>query len=137
MSVSQNPGSVTATTSTPVTVTGRSVTALRWYMRIAGALLLLLMMMPGDPESNSLFSYIANHGPYLVAVLAAIVGSFGRRVNWLLGVVLALMWCILDYIFIFGGPHGPGPLFEIVGAVIAVTGIVIAVLSYRAFARDF
>ena len=137
MSVSQNPGSVTATTSTPVTVTGRSVTAMRWYMRIAGGLLLLLMMIPGDPNSNTLFSYIANHGLYLVSALAAIVGSFGRRVNWLLGVILTLMWCILDYIFIFGGPNGPGLLFEIVGSVIAVTGIVIAVLSFRAFARDF
>ena len=137
MSVSQNPGSVTATTSTTTVVTGRSVTALRWYMRIAGALLLLLMMIPGDPEGNSLFSYIANHGPYIVAALAAIVGSFGRRVNWLLGVVLTLMWCTVDYIFIFGGSNGPGPLFEIAGAVIAVSGIVIAVLSYRAFARDF
>jgi hypothetical protein len=137
MSVSQNPGSVTATTSTPVTVTGRSVTALRWYMRIAGGLLLLFMMLPGDSESNSLFSYIANHGPYLAPVLAAIVGSFGRRVNWLLGVILTLMWCILDYIFIFGGPNGPGLLFEIAGAIIAVTGIVIAVLSFPAFARDF
>ena len=137
MSVSQNPGSVTATTSTPVTVTGRSVTALRWYMRIAGGLLLLFMMIPGDPESNSLFSYIANHGPYLVPALAAIVGSFGMRVNWLLGVVLTLVWCILDYIFIFGGPNGPGLLFEIVGSVIAVTGIVIAVLSFPAFAKDF
>jgi peptidoglycan/LPS O-acetylase OafA/YrhL len=137
MSVSQNPGNVTATTSTPVIVTERSVTALRWYMRIAGGLLLLFMMIPGDPESNSLFSYIANHGLYIVPALAAIVGSFGRRVNWLLGVVLTLMWCILDYIFIFGGPNGPGLVFEIVGAVIAVIGIIIAVLSYRAFARDF
>ena len=137
MSVSQNPGSVTATTSTPVTVTGRSVTALRWYMRIAGGLLLLFMMIPGDPESNSFFSYIANHGPYLVPAGASIVGSFGRRVNWLLGVVLTLLWCILDYIFIFGGPHGPGLLFEIVGSVIALVGIVITVLSFRAFARDF
>ena len=137
MSVSQNPGSVTATTSTPVTVTGRSVRALRWYMRIAGGLLLLFMMIPGDPESTSLFSYIANHGPYMAPALAAIIGSFGRRVNWLLGVVLTLLWCILDYIFIFGGPNGPGLLFEIVGSVIAMTGIVIAVLSYRAFARDF
>ncbi len=119
MSVSQNPGSITATTSTPVTMTGRSVTALRWYMRIAGGLLLLFMMIPGDPESNTLFSYIANHGLYMVSAGASIVGSFGRRVNWLLGVVLTLMWCILDYIFIFGGPNGPGLLFEIVGSVIA------------------
>jgi hypothetical protein len=137
MSVSQNPGSITATTSTPVTITGRSVTALRWYMRIAGGLLLLFMMIPGDRESNTLFSYIANHGLYMVSAGASIVGSFGRRVNWLLGVVLTLMWCILDYIFIFGGPNGPGLLFEIVGSVIAVTGIVIAVLSFPAFARDF
>jgi hypothetical protein len=106
-------------------------------MRITGGLLLLFMMIPGDPESNSLFSYIANHGPYLVPALAAIIGSFGRRVNWLLGVVLTLMWCILDYIFIFGGTNGPGLLFEIVGTVFAVIGIVIAVLSFRAFARDF
>jgi hypothetical protein len=137
MSVSQNPGSVTATTSTPVTVTGRSVTALRWYMRIAGVLMILLMIFAGLNENNTLFTFIAEHGLDVVAALAAIVGSFGRRVNWLLGVVLTLMWCILDYIFIFGGPNGPGLLFEIVGSVIAVTGIVIAVLSFRAFARDF
>ena len=95
------------------------------------------MMIPGDPESNSLFTFIANHGPLIVPALAAIVGSFGRRVNWLLGVVLTLMWCILDYIFIFGGPNGPSLLIEIVGSVIAVTGIVIAVLSFPAFVRDF
>lgn len=137
MSVSQNPGSVTATTSTPVIVTGRSVTALRWYMRIAGGLLLLLMILGFEMEHFNLFSIIANQGHFIVLALAAIVGSFGRRVNWLLGVVLTLMWCILNYVFFFGGPNGPGPLFEIVGAVIAVTGIVIAVLSYRTFARDF
>jgi hypothetical protein len=137
MSVSQNPGSVTATTSTPVTVTGRSVTALRWYMRIAGVLMILLMISAGLNDNNTLFTFIADHGLDVVAALAAIVGSFGRRVNWLLGVVLTLMWCILDYIFIFGGPNGPGLLFEIVGSVIAVTGIVIAVLSFPAFARDF
>jgi hypothetical protein len=137
MSVSQNPGSVTATTSTPTTVSGRSVTTLRWYMRIAGGLLLLLMILGFEMEHFNLFSIIANQGHFIVLALAAIIGSFGRRVNWLLGVVLTLMWCILDYIFIFGGPNGPGLLFEIVGSVIAVTGIVIAVLSYRAFARDF
>jgi hypothetical protein len=137
MSVSQNPGSVTATTSTPVTVTGRSVTALRWYMRIVGGILLLFMILGFADERFNLFSIIANQGPFIVLALAAIVGSFGRRVNWLLGVVLTLMWCILDYIFIFGGPNGPGLLFEIVGSVIAVTGVVIAVLSFPAFARDF
>ncbi len=137
MSVSQNPGSVTATTSTPITVTGRSVTALRWYMRIAGVLM-ILFMVAGFPDVHfNLFSIIANNGPYMALALAAIVGSFGRRVNWLLGVVLTLMWCVLEYIFIFGGPNGPGLLFEIVGGLITVIGIVIALLSYRAFARDF
>ena len=137
MSVSQNPGSVTATTSTSVTVTGRSVTALRWYMRIAGGILLLFMILGFAEQNFNLFSIIANQGTFIVLALAAIVGSFGKRVNWLLGVVLTLMWCILDYIFIFGGPNGPGPLFFILGILIAVTGIVIAVLSFRAFARDF
>ncbi|HEY5003089.1 MAG TPA: hypothetical protein VII61_08060 [Ktedonobacteraceae bacterium] len=42
--VSQNPSSMPATTSTPAIVTGRSVTALRWYMRITGVLLLLFML---------------------------------------------------------------------------------------------
>src|SRR5258708_28360063 len=104
MSVSTNPGRVTATPSSPITVTGRSVLALRWYMRIAGGLLLLFMMIPGDPESTSLFSYIANHGPYMAPALAAIVGSVGRRGNWLLGVVLTLMLGLLYFLFIFGGP---------------------------------
>src|SRR5260370_33145501 len=99
MSVSQNPGSVTATTSTPVTVTGRSVRALRWYMRIAGGLLLLFMMIPGDPESNSLFPYIANHRPYLVPALAAIVGPFGRRATWMLGVESTLPCGVFEYVF--------------------------------------
>ncbi len=134
MSISQNVGAVAAPAST--SVTGPSVTALRWYMRIAGGLLLLFMMLPGDPESSTLFSFIANHGPFIVPALAAIVGSFGRRVNWLVGVTLTLMWGILAYIIIFGGPNGPGIVFEIAGAVIAVSGVVIAALSFRAFASD-
>src|SRR5258708_7275018 len=137
MMVSQNPGSMPATTSAPAIVTGRSVTALHWYMRIAGALLLLFMLLPGDPESSTLFSYIANHGPYLVPALAAIVGSFGKRVNWLLGVVLTLMWGVLDVIFIFGGPNGPGLVFEIAGSVIVLAGLVVVALSFGAFTRDF
>src|SRR3954454_565142 len=117
MSISQNVGAAAAPASTRVT--GPSVTALRWYMRIAGVLLLLLMLMPDDSaRSNSLFAYIANHGPYIVPALAAIVGSFGRRVNWLVGVTLTLMWAILAVIFTFGGPDGPGPVFTIAGGVI-------------------
>jgi hypothetical protein len=75
MSVSQNPGSVTATTSTPVTVTGRSVTALRWYMRIAGGILLLLMILGFADERFNLFSIIANQGPFIVLALAAMPTS--------------------------------------------------------------
>jgi peptidoglycan/LPS O-acetylase OafA/YrhL len=139
MSVSQNPGSVSATTSMNVVVTGRSVTALRWYMRIAGVLMILLTILDGQSQNFNLLSMIVLNGPYFALALAAIVGSFGRRVNWLLGVALTLVWCCsaVAYIFIFGGPNGPGPVIQIPSAVIAVIGIVIAMLSYRAFARDF
>lgn len=137
MMVSQNPGSMPSTTSIPAIVTGRSVTALRWYMRIAGALLLLFMLLPGDPESSTLFSFIANHGPYLVPAGVSIVGSFGKRVNWLLGVVLTMMWSVLDVNFIFGGPNGPGLVFAITGSVIVLAGLVILALSFGAFTRDF
>ena len=136
MSVSQNPGS-TAATTTSTAVTGRAVTALRWYMRIAGALLLLLMILSGFTDNHNLFTFIAENGPMIAPAVAAIVGSFGKRVNWLLGVVLLLEWCILDSIFTFGGPNGPGPLIQIPSALIIVIGLVIAVLSYRSFARDF
>ena len=135
MSISQNVGALSTPTSSRVT--GPSVTALRWYMRIAGALLLLFMALPGDPESTTLYSFIANHGPFIVPALAAIVGSFGNRVNWLVGVTLTLMWGILAVIFLFGGPNGPGLIFEIAGSVIVGTGLVIAALSFRAFASDF
>ena len=136
MSISQNVGAVSAPASSRVT--GPSVTALRWYMRIAGALLLLLVMMPDDSaRSATLFDYVANHGPYIVPALAAIVGSFGSRANWLLGMVLTGMWAILTSIFIFGGPNGPGLAFEIVGAVMVGIGLVVAALSFRAFASDF
>ena len=105
MSISQNVGAVSAPVS--ARVTGPSVTALRWYMRIAGALMLLFMAIPGDPSSPTLFTYIANHGPFIVPALAAIAGSFGNRVNWLVGVTLTLMWAVLAVIFTFGGPNGP------------------------------
>ena len=79
MSISQNVGAVSAPVS--ARVTGPSVTALRWYMRIAGALMLLFMAIPGDPSSPTLFTYIANHGPFIIPALAAIAGSFGKRVE--------------------------------------------------------
>jgi hypothetical protein len=134
MSISQNVGAVSTPASTRVT--GPTVTALRWHMRIAGAVLLLLMIL-GISMVNNLFSFITLQGPNIVVAVAAITGSFGRRVNWLLAVVLTLTWGILDYIFIFGGPNGPGLIFEIAGGVIAASGIVIAALSFQAFARDF
>jgi peptidoglycan/LPS O-acetylase OafA/YrhL len=139
MLVSPNPGSVTATTSTPVTVTGRSVTALLWYMRIAGVLMILFAILDGQSHNWNLLSIIAFNGPFFAPALAAIVGSFGRRVNWLLGVVLTLIWSCnaLAFTFILGGPNGPGPIFQIPCILLAVIGIVIALLTYRAFARDF
>lgn len=140
MSVSQNTrSSEAATASTSVIVTGRSVTALRWYMRIAGVLMILLMILDGLNQNFNLLSTIVINGGYMAAALLTIIGSFGRRVNWLLGVVLTLVWCFaaLTYIFIFAGPNGPGPVIQIPTAVIAVIGIVIVVLSYRACARDF
>jgi len=135
MSISQNVGAVSAPVS--ARVTGPSVTALRWYMRIAGALMLLFMAMPGDPNSPTLFTYIANHGPFIIPALAAIIGSFEKRANWLLGVVLALMWAVLAVIFTFGGPNGPGLVFAIAGIVIVGSGLIVAALSFRAFASDF
>jgi len=139
MSISQNVGAVSAPVSAPVSarVTGPSVTALRWYMRIAGALMLLFMAIPGDPSSPTLFTYIANHGPFIVPALAAIAGSFGNRVNWLVGVTLTLMWAVLAVIFTFGGPNGPGLFFAIAGIVIVGSGLIVAALSFRAFASDF
>ena len=100
---------------------------------------ILLMILDGQSQNFNLLSMIALNGPYMAPALAAIVGSFGRRVNWLLGVVLTLVWCCsaLAYIFIFGGPNGPPPVIQLSCALIAVIGIVIVVLSYRAFARDF
>ena len=97
----------------------------------------LFMAMPGDPSSPTLFTYIANHGPFIVPALAAIAGSFGNRVNWLVGVTLTLMWAVLAVIFAFGGPNGPGLVFEIAGIVIVGSGLIIAALSFRAFASDF
>jgi hypothetical protein len=130
MSVSSVAPSATPTTTSPF------VSALRWYMRIAGILLLLFNLLGAGDQPN-LFSFIANNGPYIVLALAAIVGSFGKRVNWLLAVVLTLAWGILDIIFLFGGPNGPGLIFEIPGVLLAVSGIAVALLSSRAFAKDF
>jgi hypothetical protein len=135
MSISQNVGAVSAPVS--ARVTGPSVTALRWYMRVAGALMLLFMAIPGDPSSPTLFTYIANHGPFIIPALAAIIGSFEKRANWLLGLVLALMWAVLAVIFTFGGPNGPGLVFAIAGIVIVGSGLTVAALSFRAFASDF
>jgi peptidoglycan/LPS O-acetylase OafA/YrhL len=106
-------------------------------MRIAGALMLLFMALPGDPSSSTLFTFIANHAPFIIPALAALIGSFEKRANWLLGVVLALMWAVLAVIFVFGGPNGPGLVFVIAGVVIVGTGLLIAALSFRAFASDF
>jgi peptidoglycan/LPS O-acetylase OafA/YrhL len=135
MSISQNVGADTAPVSTRVA--SPSVTALRWYMRIAAGLMVLFMALPGDPSSSTLFTFIANHAPFIIPALAALIGSFEKRANWLLGVVLALMWAVLAIIFVFGGPNGPGLVFEIAGTVLVGAGLVIAALSFRAYASDF
>src|SRR5262245_6645354 len=116
MSISQNIGASTAPVSTRVTCP--SVTLLRWYTRIAGGMLLPFMALPGDPSSSTLFTFLANHAPFIIPALAALLGSFEKRANWLLGVVLALMWAVLAVIFTFGGPNGPGLVFTIAGIVI-------------------
>ena len=130
MSASSVAPSVAATSTSPI------VSALRWYMRIAGALMLLLSILGAGDQPN-VFSFIANMGPYIVPAVAAIAGSFGKRVNWLLAAVLTLEWGVLDIVFLFGGPNGPGLIFEIASGVITLSGIAIALLSYRAFAKDF
>ena len=135
MSISQHVRATAAPASTRVN--SPSVTALRWYMRIAGGLMLLFMALPGDPSSSTLFTFIANHAPFIIPALAALIGSFEKRANWLLGVVLALMWAVLAVIFTFGGPNGPGLVFTVAGIVLVGSGLIVAALSFRAFASDF
>ncbi|HEX3270883.1 MAG TPA: hypothetical protein VHR15_09550 [Ktedonobacterales bacterium] len=135
MSISQNVGAAAAPVSSRVA--SPSITALRWYMRVAGGLMLLFMLLPGDPDSSTLFTFIANHAPLIIPALAAVIGSFEKRANWLLGVVLALLWAVLAVIFVFGGPNGPGLVFEIAGIVLVGSGLIVAALSFRAYASDF
>jgi hypothetical protein len=40
-------------------------------------------------------------------------------------------------IFVFGGPNGPGLVFEIAGIVLVGSGLIVAALSFRAYASDF
>jgi hypothetical protein len=125
MSVSQTSDGKAATTANP------TMTALRWYMRIAGLLLILVPLsipIVGHPSFRNL---IGDRAPLMVLGLAAIVGSFGARANWLMGALLACMWVIVSVGVLYGSAGAPLP-FEIVNIVVALSGIVIVLLSYRA-----
>lgn len=118
-----------------VTTSGLFVSLLRWYMRIAGALLFLLLLVDGLTRGLGLLPMLAFNGVYFAPALAAIAGSFERRVNWLLAVVLTLQWCCaaLAYLFLLAGPAGAPLPVQIVSATLALGGIIIVGLAWRAW----
>jgi len=119
--------------STTATVTGPFVSALRWYMRVAGLLMVLLSLLAGTSFGNPLLA-VANEAPLFVVGLGAMVDSFGKRISWLLGTVLALVWCALafGFLFVFTGADGPPVWVPILSVLFSLLGVVIVPLAYRA-----
>ena len=119
--------------STTATATGPFVVALRWYLRIAGLIMVLLSLVAGL-HFASLVTAIATEGPLTVMGLGAFVDSFGKRVHWLFSAVLALVWCVIAFglFFVFTGPGGPPVWVPIISALLALLGLIIVPLAYRA-----
>lgn len=109
-----------------------AVAALRWYMRLAGALLAALLTFVGSGQGLAPLTFAQRYAPYLVLGVAAVLGSFGARVNRLLGLVLALTWCCVALVTL-QDPMPPPPM-PVPGRValwiVAAVGIVIALGAY-------
>lgn len=119
--------------STTATVTGPFVSGLRWYMRVAGLLMVLLSLLAGTSFGNPLLA-VATEAPIFVVGLGACVDSFGKRMSWLLGIVLALEWCGIAFglLFVFNGPNDAPVGIAIFSALVSLVGLVIVPLAYRA-----
>jgi hypothetical protein len=119
--------------STTATATGPFVAVLRWYQRVAGLVLALLSLVAGLHFASFVIA-IATEGPFFVMGLGAFVDSFGKRVHWLFSAVLALVWCTVafGFFFVFTGPGGPPVWVPIISALLALLGLVIVPLAYRA-----
>ena len=127
MSVSSAAPNVTAATTSPF------VSALRWYLRVAGLLMALLALLAGFSFGNPLLA-VATEAPFFVVGLGAFLDSFGKRMSWLLGAVLALVWCgiAFSFLFVLTGAHGPPVWVPILSVLLSLLGLVIVPLAHRA-----
>jgi hypothetical protein len=120
--------STTRPSGVPATIVSLALLMLRWYMRIAGCILILVPLTIPIVGHPSFTDIIGEKAPEMLVGLAPIIGSFGVRVNWLLGALLAFIWVIVSF-----GAYDDAPLpFEMINVVLAVSGLVIVAWSYRA-----
>jgi hypothetical protein len=103
---------------------------LRWYLRVAGLLMVLLSLVAGTAFGNPLLA-VATEVPIFVVGLGAFLDSFGKRMSWLFGAVLALEWCgiAFGFLFVFTGAKGPPVFVPILSVLLALLGLVIVPLA--------
>jgi hypothetical protein len=101
-------------------------------MRVAGLLMVLLALLAGSQFSDHLFA-VAAESPLFVVGLGAFLDSFGRRISWPLGAVLALVWCSIafSFLFVFTGAAGPPVFVPILSVLLSLVGLVIVPLAHQ------